>query len=234
MAVRPIMIRKTTPISRTFPIQDLGRVAKGPATGLKVGERIIRSFSIFWERDRGQNQLSPSACPSEGTPVLITLVGRGGAGQPFDRRQPVRRMNGNRSAGTQASVKPASSETRAPRQDEGITPSLTRVIRSKCVFVIGGFDRTVPGTVEFLQHLFRRRMSGFDDTVQRLEVAGFVPSEMIDVAATAQAPMRQGQAFPRDFEHEAVPDFGLEAEPRHLVAQRLAFLRGPSLDDVPG
>src|SRR5262245_29111862 len=36
-----------------------------------------------------------------------------------------------------------------------------------------------------------------------------------------------------EIEQAALPDAGLEAELRHLVAQRLALLRGPVLDQIP-
>ena len=72
------------------------------------------------------------------------------------------------------------------------------------------------------------RPAGFEDPLQRLEVAALVAAEMIDAVAPPQARMRQLQAFPGDLEQIAVPDPGLEAETRHVVAQRLTLLRRSS------
>src|SRR5713101_9581576 len=60
-----------------------------------------------------------------------------------------------------------------------------------------------------------------------------VAAEVIDAAAPPQSRMRQRHALPGDFEQIAVPDPGLEAEPRHVVAQRLTLPGIPVLDDVP-
>ena len=57
---------------------------------------------------------------------------------------------------------------------------------------------------------------------------------MVDPATAAQARMRQRQAFLGDFKQIAVADPGLEAEPRDIVAQRLALMRVPALGYVPG
>src|SRR5205085_10742842 len=103
----------------------------------------------------------------------------------------------------------------------------------ECVFVIGRFYRTMPGAMEFFQHLLRRRAAGIENAVQRIEMAGFVTAEMVDMAAPAQACMRQHQAFPCDLEQIAMADFGLEAEPPHVIAERLPLLRGPAVRDFP-
>ena len=63
---------------------------------------------------------------------------------------------------------------------------------------------------------------------QRLEMTGLVAADMIDAAAPPQARMRQRQAFLGDLEQIAILDPGLEAEARHVVAQRLALLRRSS------
>ena len=81
--------------------------------------------------------------------------------------------------------------------------------------------------MKLFQHLLGRRASGIDDPLQRLEMTGLVAAEVIEPAAPAQAGMRQRQAFPGDLEQIAIPDPGLEAETRHVVAQRLTLLRGP-------
>ena len=60
-----------------------------------------------------------------------------------------------------------------------------------------------------------------------------VAAEVIDAAAPPQARMRQRQAFLGDLEQIAVPDPGLEAEARHVVAQRLALLRRSSASRYP-
>src|ERR1700757_3894050 len=62
----------------------------------------------------------------------------------FDRRKPVRAMNGARRS----------------------TARLERVI------LVGRFHAFLPGAVEFLQHLLGRRPSAVDDAVQRLQMAG--------------------------------------------------------------
>src|SRR5882757_9614988 len=102
------------------------------------------------------------------------------------------------------------------------------------VLLIRRFHRTVPGAVELLQHLLRRRAAGFDDALQRLEEAALVAAEMVDAAAPPQAGMRQHQALLGDLEQIAVLDPRLEPETRHVVAQRLALRRAPVPDDVPG
>src|SRR5438876_3806048 len=101
------------------------------------------------------------------------------------------------------------------------------------VFLIGGFHRALPGAVKLLQHLLGRAVSAIDNAVQRLEMTGLVAAGVIDVAAAPQAGTRQRQAFLGDFEQIAVSDPGLEAEPRHVVAQRLALVRTPGFDHIP-
>ena len=88
--------------------------------------------------------------------------------------------------------------------------------------------------MKFLEHLLGRGTAGVNNPVQRLEMTGLVTAEMIDVPAPPQPRMRQRQALPGDFEQIALPDSGLEAEPRHVIAQRLAFMSVPVLDEVPG
>src|ERR1700738_1036416 len=60
-----------------------------------------------------------------------------------------------------------------------------------------------------------------------------VAAEVIDAAAPPQSRMRQRHALPGDLEQIAIPDPGLEAEPRHVVTQRLTLPGIPVLDDVP-
>src|SRR3954447_6339462 len=102
------------------------------------------------------------------------------------------------------------------------------------IFPVSRLHRAVPGAVEFLQHLLRRRSPGVEDALQRLEMAALVAAQVIGAAAPPQSGMRQHQAFPGDLEQVTVADPRLETEPRHVVAQRLALLRVPVLDDVPG
>src|SRR3984957_13780340 len=84
-------------------------------------------------------------------------------GLPFDRHEPVRRMNGAKAGGAKA----------GPADLEG-------------VFVVGRLHRAMPGPVELLQHLLRRAVSGIEDPLQRLEVTGLVTAGVVDAAATAQ------------------------------------------------
>src|ERR1700750_2086361 len=133
---------------------------------------------------------------------------------------------------------------------------------SKRVFRIGRLDRTAPRTIKFLQKFLGGRLAPINDIVERLEVAGLVPADMVDAFAAAQAGMGERHALLGDLEQIAVADAGLEGELWHVVAQRRAPLRareqmaspqgafdaefcpfvakplplrrGPVLDDVPG
>src|SRR5689334_19782925 len=89
------------------------------------------------------------------------------------------------------------------------------------IFRVGRFHRTVPGALELRQHLLGRGVPAVDGALQRFEMTGFVAAEMIDMAAPPQAVMRELHAFPGDLEQIAVLDPRLEAETRHVVAQRL-------------
>src|SRR6185312_14272270 len=126
------------------------------------------------------------------------------------------------------------------RRHSGASPRMTvstigaTRLYLKRIFGIGRLDRTAPGTVEFIQQLFGRRAPAIDDAIERLEMAGLVAAEMIDAVAPAQTRMREHEAFLGDLEQIAVLDPRLEAKARHLVAQGLAFFRGPVLCDVPG
>ena len=102
------------------------------------------------------------------------------------------------------------------------------------VLLIGRFNGAIPGSVELLQHLLRRRAAGLDDALERFEEAALVASEMIDPATPAQSGVRQDQTLLGDLEQIAVLDPRLEAETRHVIAQRLPLRRGPVPDDVPG
>src|SRR5690242_17812678 len=102
------------------------------------------------------------------------------------------------------------------------------------IFVIGRLDGTVPRTVELLEKLFGGRLAGLDDAIEGLEMPRLVAAVMVDAGPAAQPGMRKRQAFPGDFEQIAVPDPGLEAEPRNIVAQRLTLMGGPALRNVPG
>src|SRR4051794_8669429 len=89
------------------------------------------------------------------------------------------------------------------------------------IFRVGRLYRTVPGALELLQHLLGRGVAAVDGALQRLQMAAFVPAEMIDMAAPPQALMREPHAFPGDLEQIAILDPRLEAEARDVVAQRL-------------
>ena len=128
-------------------------------------------------------------------------------GPPFERHQPVRRMNG---------------------------PKVGQTVILKRVFPIDGLHGTAPLAVEFVQHLFRRRAARIEDAFQRFEVAALVAAELVDVATPPEACMRQLQAFLRDLEQVAIPDPGLEAEARHVFAQSLTLGRGLLADQIPG
>src|SRR5260370_4766621 len=108
--------------------------------------------------------------------------------EPFDRHQPVRRMNGRRLS------------MQADQRSD-----LERV------FLVGWFDRTAPWAMEFLQHLLGRGASGIDDPLQRLEMTALVTAKAIGAAAPPQSRMRQHHALLGDFEQIAGPDPGLEA-----------------------
>src|SRR5215471_1603099 len=81
------------------------------------------------------------------------------------------------------------------------------------VFVIGRFYRAMPGTMKLRENFLGGGLSAIDDPVQRLQMTRLVASGMIDVAAPAQARMRQRQALLGDFEKITVPDHCLEAKP---------------------
>src|SRR5262245_65022673 len=53
-------------------------------------------------------------------------------------------------------------------------------------------------------------------------------------AAARQPLLGESERSVGKIEHAALPDAGLEAEFRHLVAQPLALLGGPVLDQAPG
>src|SRR4029453_11492512 len=100
-------------------------------------------------------------------------------------------------------------------------------------FLIDGLHGTAPVAVELVQHLFGRRAARFEDALQRFEVAALVAAKLIDAATPPQACMRQLQALPGDLEQIAIPDPGLEAEARDVVAQCLPLLRGPVAAHIP-
>src|SRR5689334_13733418 len=102
------------------------------------------------------------------------------------------------------------------------------------IFVVGRLDGAVPWTVEFLEQLFGGRLARFDDAIERLEMPRLIAAIMVDAGTAAQPRMRERQAFPGDFEQIAVPDPGLEAEMRNVVAQPLALMGGPGLRNLPG
>src|SRR6202790_3042518 len=95
------------------------------------------------------------------------------------------------------------------------------------VFLIGRFYRALPGPVKLRKHLLGGGVARVDDPVQRLEMAGLIAYKVIDVAAPAQPRMRYCETFLGDFEQIAIPDPGLEAKARHVVTQRLTFVRIP-------
>src|SRR5260370_23034372 len=101
--------------------------------------------------------------------------------EPFDRHQPVRRMNGRRLS------------MQADQRSD-----LERV------FLIGCFDRTAPWAMEFLQHLLGRSASGIDNALQRLEVTALLTAQSIGAAAPPRPRMRQHHTSPRDFQQIAV------------------------------
>src|ERR1700747_3067984 len=74
------------------------------------------------------------------------------------------------------------------------------------IFVIGRFYRATPGTMKLREHVLGRGLSAIDDPVQRLQVTRLVASGVIDMAAPAQARMRQRQALLGDFEQITVLD----------------------------
>src|SRR5260370_34278557 len=92
--------------------------------------------------------------------------------EPFDRHQPVRRMNGRRLS------------MQADQRSD-----LERV------FLICWFDRTAPWAMEFLQHLLRRGASGIDNALQRLETTAPRPAKAIRAASPPHTPIRQHETI---------------------------------------
>src|SRR5579859_370700 len=104
----------------------------------------------------------------------------------------------------------------------------------KRVFRVGRFDRAAPWTIKSIQQLLGRRLARIDDAIERFQMPGLVPPEMVDAATPAQARMRERKAFLGDLEQIAVADLCLEAKPRHVITQRLALMGVPVPGDVPG
>src|SRR5262249_60478327 len=102
------------------------------------------------------------------------------------------------------------------------------------VVAINRVDGAIPRPVEFLQQLLGRRDPARDEFLDRPEIMRLVMTGPI-VPATAREPLLgEPQRRLGDIEHATLPDAGLEAELRHLVAQPLALLGGPVLNQVPG
>src|SRR5271154_4644563 len=99
------------------------------------------------------------------------------------------------------------------RQNKNLEPRSDSIGTGKaleCVLVVGRPHGSLPGAMEFFQHLLSRGAPAVDNALQRLEMAGFVTTRLIEPAAPPQARIGHRQAFPGDFEQIAVPYSGLE------------------------
>src|SRR5262249_39792160 len=78
-----------------------------------------------------------------------------------------------------------------------------------------------------------RRDAARNEFLHRPQVARLVMAGPIVPAAAREPLLREPQRRLGEIEHAALPDAGLEAEPRHLVAQPLAFFCRPVPDQIP-
>jgi len=115
---------------------------------------------------------------------------------------------------------------RENRPAPGTPPQGTafRPISLKGVFLVGRLDRAAPRTPEPVQHLLGRRTAAIDDPVERLQVAGLVPSGVVDPGAAPQARMGQREAFLGDLEQIAVLIRALK--PKRGTSSRSAWRSG--------
>src|ERR1044071_8601852 len=88
--------------------------------------------------------------------------------------------------------------------------------------------------MEFLPKLLGRCDPACNKFLNRPQIAGLVVTGPVMLAAPPQPLLGKLQRLLGEIEHAPLPDMRLEAEPRHLVAQLLAFLRAPILDQIPG
>src|SRR5262245_14784836 len=80
-----------------------------------------------------------------------------------------------------------------------------------------------PRAVEFLDQFLGRGRAARDDVVERLEMTALVATADVDAPAAREALVRERQAVAREIAYDTAADRCLEAEPRHVVTQLLAF-----------
>ena len=117
-----------------------------------------------------------------------------------------------------------------PAARPGMTEQRRLLIR---VFGEHRRDAAAPGAVKFLQQLLGRCDAAGDELLQRTQITRLVVAVGIEPGAARQSLARQPQRNGREIEHALAADLRLEAEPRHVVAQLLPFVRGPVLHDLP-
>ncbi len=76
--------------------------------------------------------------------------------------------------------------------------------------------------------------AGFDDFLDGREVDRFGGADAVAVGAGIEAGAGEFDGAARDVEQRAAPERRIQRQPRHVVAQFLALLIRPVLDEIPG
>src|SRR5262249_24451518 len=84
-----------------------------------------------------------------------------------------------------------------------------------------------------VEQLLGRGPSARHDIAERLEMARLVAAVAVEALAPLETVLRDREALLRDIEQRATEDGRLKSAPGHVVAQFLALLRAPVLDEIP-
>src|SRR6516162_10686058 len=95
-------------------------------------------------------------------------------------------------------------------------------------------DAPVPGAMKFFQELFGRRDTARDVFLNRAQIASLVLAASVQPPTPRKSLLRQRDRHLSQVQHVVPRDPSREAQLRHVVAQFLALLGSPILDEIPG
>ena len=82
--------------------------------------------------------------------------------------------------------------------------------------------------------MLRGDLTAFDIALQNIQKTGFIAALTVQPAARGKSGAGEGHNLRAKVTQRHSVNSGLKAKTRHLVAQGLALLCAPSLDQIPG
>ncbi len=109
-----------------------------------------------------------------------------------------------------------------------------RVARSERNLFEDVIDVALPWAVVALEQIVGDRLARIDKFLQRVDVDRLVAALAVEPLSPNKTLPRDGQCFAGNLANCSPAQLGREGLPRYIIAQLLALLRRPVLDELPG